>query len=68
MTNNNSPINKKNIRNEDLICDYIKSVGIVKGKRVFKYSMLELISKYNISAVRIFQILKDYKVPKRIKN
>lgn len=67
MSNFNSPANIQNERNEAIIADYIKSAGQKKGKRIFKYSMLELISKYGISATRIYQILKHYGVPHRIK-
>ncbi len=68
MANYNSPANIQNDRNEAIIFDYIKSAGQKKGKRIFKYSMLDLISKYKISATRIYQIMKSYGVPKRIKS
>ena len=49
-------------RNEELIADYVKHTG---GK--FKFSTVQLVTKYKISTSRIYEILNSYKVLKRKK-
>jgi len=56
---------KEDERNQALIADYIKSAGMKDGKRIFNFTMTELVTKYQISSVRIYQILKKYKVLSR---
>lgn len=55
-----TPSNKEEDRNQLLIADYIKHTN---GK--WKFSIVELVVKYKITAARIYAILDSYGVPRR---
>lgn len=55
---------KEESRNQLLITDY-KEYEEVKGKRIYKYEIVDLVSKYRISSARIYEILNKYGVKKR---